>query len=108
MYPFDIQRHITAVAYGEHTAVNNVEVLRRAIGRIHNHAVGHTDIIRTGLRQTLCNSLMDLITVHFITDIEEVIHISCDRGRLDVGTTWLGAVEVLDKNAGTKQKDKMP
>ena len=44
VYPFDIQRHETAVTDGEHTAVHHLAVLPVALDPVEDHPVRHTDV----------------------------------------------------------------
>lgn len=74
MNPLDIERNITAVANGKHSAVDHVEILGHPVRDIQNDTICHTYIVRSGLSETSVNCLMNLFPVKFIGDVEKFTH----------------------------------
>ena len=72
--PLDIERHEPAVADREHAAVDHLKVIRPAVGRVEDHAVGHADIVRARRAEAAFDSAMHLIALHLIAYIEISLH----------------------------------
>lgn len=72
--PSDVERHVTAVADGEHTAIYDLEIFGILVCGIEDHAVGHTDVVGFVFLQLLCDAFVYGLLIELVTDIEVVFH----------------------------------
>jgi len=73
--PFQIERHIPAVANREHSTINHPQVFRFPIGDIQYHSVSHTYIIRLFRFYLRGNTIPHKLLVKLVTDIKICIHV---------------------------------
>lgn len=92
--PADIERHITAVADGEHASVDHIEIMLLSVGGIENDTVGHADIVGSGALQPLRDGLVDTLAPKLIADIEIIIH------------DWLMILKISYLNLDMRGKEK--
>lgn len=72
--PSDVERHVAAVADGEHAAVDNLEIFGIPVCGIEDHAVGHTDVVGLVFLQLLCDAFVYGLLVELVTDIKICLH----------------------------------
>lgn len=68
--PFYVERDVAAVAYREHPAVYNPQVVLVAVGRVENDPVGDADIVRPRLSQPPVDSPERFLPVKLVPYLE--------------------------------------
>ena len=69
-----VERHIAAVADGEHATVDHTAISLIAVNRVEYHTVGHTDIVSSAAGYLVGNSVVDFGLVKFVSYVEVCIH----------------------------------
>lgn len=72
--PSDVKRDITAVADGEHAAINDLEIFRIPVCGIEDNAVGHTDVVGLVFLQLSCDAFVYGLLIELVTNVKVVFH----------------------------------
>ena len=74
VYHADVEWDIRAVADGEHSAVDHLEILGEAVGDVHDDPVGNADVVRTLPWQPLGYGLVHSPAVELVVYVEIGLH----------------------------------
>lgn len=73
--PLQVQRHVAAVADGEHSPVHHLQVFRVPVCVVQNHSVRHSDVVRLSFLHLPVDAFPHRLAVKFISDVEICLHI---------------------------------